>query len=91
MRKSRKKWGCALTVIAVVFAAGIFGLYWGWKYYGLPEWPDRREYKTIEERADKALAFARRHNLNEHYALFWTIAYHRARPGCSSGTSIRRR
>ncbi len=31
---------------------------------------DRREYKTIEARAEKALAFARRHNMNEHYALF---------------------
>ena len=60
MKKSRKKkWGCALTVLAVVIVAGIFGLHWAWKYYGLPEWPDRREYKTIEERADKALAFAR--------------------------------
>ena len=37
---------------------------------GLPEWPDCREYKTIEERAEKALAFAKRHNMNEHYALF---------------------
>ena len=36
----------------------------------LIELPDRREYKTIEERAEKALAFARRHNMNEHYALF---------------------
>lgn len=71
MKKSRKKkWGCALTVLAVVIVAGIFGLHWAWKYYGLPEWLDRREYKTIEERADKALAFARRHNMNEHYALF---------------------
>lgn len=56
-----------MTVVAVV---GFFGLHWAWKYYGLPEWPDRREYKTIEERAEKALAFARRHNMNEHYALF---------------------
>ena len=51
-------------------AITIFGLHWAWKYYGLPEWPDHREYKTIEERAEKALAFAKRHNMNEHYALF---------------------
>lgn len=71
MKKNRKKkWGCAVTVLAVVIVASVFGLHWAWKYYGLPEWPDRREYKTIEERADKALAFARRHNMNEHYALF---------------------
>ena len=56
-----------LTLVAL--AAG-FALNWGWKYYGLPELPDRREYKTIEERAAKALTFARRHNMNEHYALF---------------------
>ena len=37
-----------LTLVAL--AAG-FALNWGWKYYGLPELPDRREYKTIEERA----------------------------------------
>lgn len=65
-----KKWGCALIVIAIVAVVAVFGLYWAWKYYGLPELPDRREYKTIEERAEKALAFARRHNMNEHYALF---------------------
>lgn len=69
MKKKRKRlwWLIALTVLAPVV---IFGLYWAWKYYGLPEWPDHKEYKTIEERAEKALGFARRHNMNEHYALF---------------------
>ncbi len=57
-------------MLVVVAVAGTFGLYWAWKYYGLPEWPDHKEYRTIEERAEKALAFARRHNMNEHYALF---------------------
>ena len=66
----KKKWGCAMIVLALVAVVGIFALHWAWKYYGLPEWPDRREYKTIEERAEKALAFAKRHNMNEHYALF---------------------
>ena len=66
----KKKWGCALIAFAVVLAPGIFGLHWAWKYYGLPSMPDRREYKSIEERADKALAFAKSHHLNEHYALF---------------------
>ena len=60
----------ALSILAAVAVVVLFGLHWAWKYYGLPEWPDRREYKTIEERAEKALAFARRHNMNEHYALF---------------------
>jgi hypothetical protein len=54
-----------LTIVAAVFC-----LHWAWKYYGLPAWPDRSEYKTIEERAEKALDFARRHNMNEHFALF---------------------
>ncbi|MBR6015592.1 MAG: murein L,D-transpeptidase catalytic domain family protein [Prevotella sp.] len=65
MRK--KKWVVALTIFVVL---GGFGLHWAWKYYGLPEFPDRREYKTLEERAEKALAFARRHNMNERYVLF---------------------
>ena len=68
--KRTRKWGFAVMVLAVVALAVFFGMYWGWKYYGLPEWPDRREYKTIEERAEKALAFACRHNMNEHYVLF---------------------
>lgn len=53
------------TIIASVPA-----LWWAWKYYQLPEFPDRRNYKTIEERAERALDFAHRHNMNDHYALF---------------------
>lgn len=68
MKKRRKKWGYALLILLIVIAA--FGGYWAWKYYGLPEWLDDKECKTIEERAEKALKFARRHNMNEHYALF---------------------
>ena len=68
--KRRRKWGCAIMVLVIVIMAALCGVYWGWKYYGLPAWPDRREYKTIEERAEKALAVSRRHNMNEHYAIF---------------------
>jgi hypothetical protein len=68
MKKKRKKWGYALLILLMVVAG--CGGYWAWKYYGLPECPDRSECKTIEERAEKALRFARRHNMNEHYALF---------------------
>ena len=68
--KIRKKWGCITAMLLLFVVAAVFCLHWAWKYYGLPELPDRREYKTIEERAEKALAFARRHNMNEHYALF---------------------
>ncbi len=66
----KKKWGCAMTVLAAVLLVGGFGLHWAWKYCGLPEWPDHKAYTTIEERAEKALAFAKRHNMNENYALF---------------------
>ena len=62
--KRRKRWGCLAVILLFTIVAAVFGLHWAWKYYGLPEWPDRREYKTIEERAEKALAFARRHNMN---------------------------
>ena len=66
----KKRWGFALITLTVVAVAGVFGLHWAWKYYGLPEWPDRKEYKTIEERAEKALAFTKRNNMNDHNALF---------------------
>lgn len=68
--KRKKKLGCFAVILLSIIVGAVFGLHWAWKYYGLPELPDRREYKTIEERAEKALAFARRHNMNEHYALF---------------------
>lgn len=70
MKRRKTKWACGLIALIVLVPAIIFGLYWGWKYYGLPEWPDHKEYKTIEERAEKALEFARKHHMNEHYALF---------------------
>lgn len=69
-KKNRTLWGFALAALAVFTIAGTFFLHWGWKYYGLPELPDYREYESLEERADFALAYAKRHNLNEHYALF---------------------
>ena len=68
--KRKKKLGCFAVILLPIIVGAVFCLYWAWKYYGLPEWPAPREYKTIEERAEKALAFARRHNMNEHYALF---------------------
>ena len=57
-------------MLLLIAAVAFFALRWAWKYYGLPERPDRTEYKTIEERAEKALAFAQRHNMSERYALF---------------------
>ena len=69
-KKNRILWGLALVVLVAFTVVGAFFLNWGWKYYGLPELPDYREYESLEERADFALAYAKRHNLNEHYALF---------------------
>lgn len=66
----KKKYGCLLVVLLLAVVVGTPVLWWAWKYYQLPELPDHRNYKTIEERADRALAFARRHNMNEHYVLF---------------------
>ena len=69
-KKNRILWGLAMVILVASTAVGAFFLNWGWKYYGLPELPDYREYESLEERADFALAYAKRHNLNEHYALF---------------------
>ena len=63
--KRSKKWGCISTMLLLTVVAAVFCLHWAWKYYTYYEWPDRREYRTVEERAEKALAFAHRHNMNE--------------------------
>ena len=68
--KRNKRWWIVAAVLLLIAAVAFFALRWAWKYYGLPERPDRTEYKTIEERAEKALAFAQRHNMSERYALF---------------------
>lgn len=68
--KRSKKWGCISTMLLLTVVAAVFCLHWAWKYYTYSEWPDLREYRTVDERAEKALAFAHRHNMNEHYALF---------------------
>lgn len=64
-----KKRGCAAGFLVVVVSA-LICLHRAWNYFGLPEIPDRREYKTIEERAGRALAFAKRHGMSDHYAFF---------------------
>ena len=69
MKRSTKRL-CITALLLPFVVAAVFFLHWAWKYYGLPELPDRREYKTIAERAEKALLFAQRHNMNEDYALF---------------------
>ncbi|MBR4387995.1 MAG: murein L,D-transpeptidase catalytic domain family protein [Prevotella sp.] len=70
MKKQNMKRVCIVAMQLLAIIATVFGLRWAWKYYGAPEWPDLHDYKTIEERAEQALTFARDHNMNEHYALF---------------------
>ena len=60
MTARQKKYGCVMAVLLLAVVVGIPALWWAWKYYQLPELPDRRNYKTIEQRADRALAFANR-------------------------------
>ena len=55
---------------AMLLAALSFGGYYAWKYYGLPSYPDRKNYETIEARADAAYKYAKIHDLNRKYALF---------------------
>lgn len=66
----KKTKGCFFAIALLAVIVSVPALWWAWKYYQLPEFPDRRNYKTIEERAERALNFAHRHNMNEHYALF---------------------
>ena len=66
----RKKKGWIIALLIIIAPVILFGAYWAWKYYVLPEWPDHKEYRIIEQRAEKALDFAKQHNMNEHYALF---------------------
>ena len=66
----RKKKGWIIALLIFIAPVILFVAYWAWKYYVLPEWPDHKEYRIIEQRAEKALDFAKQHNMNEHYALF---------------------
>ena len=68
--KRKIKFGCALVIVVTVIIAIIIGLHWAWKYYLLPEWVDSKEYKTIEERAERAIVFIKKHNMNENYMFF---------------------
>ena len=79
-RKRRRKKIWALIALLVIVATTAPLMRWAWKYNRLPELPDRRNYKTIEERANSALAFAKRHNMNEHYALFVDYAIPSGKP-----------
>ena len=68
--KRKIKFGCALVIVVTVIITIIFGLHWAWKYYLLPEWIDSKDYKTIEERAERAIVFIKQNSMNENYMLF---------------------
>ena len=72
---------CLFVIALLSIIASVPALWWAWKYYQLPEFPDRRNYKTIEERAGRASDFAHRHNME----------FHQVHQGSLFGTSIRRR
>ena len=80
MKARKAKRICKIALLVFVVPALIFGLYWAWKYYVLPEWPDQRICETIEQRADETLAFAKRNNMNEHYALFVDYSIRSGKP-----------
>lgn len=49
-----------------------FAGYWAYRYYGdfMPEIPDDIHYETMEQRAEAAMAYVQKHNLNQKYCLF---------------------
>lgn len=61
------------VVVFILFAVvciGVFFAHWTWKYYQLPLLPDYGKYENLAERAESALAVARRMGLSEKYCLF---------------------
>ena len=38
------RWGSLKVILLLTMVAAVFCLHWAWKYYGLPAWPDFREY-----------------------------------------------
>ena len=89
-KKTKFLW---LSIVAVMLLAPLsFGGYYVWERYFLPyvadqygeslfnpAMPDRKNYESLEKRADAAYAFAESYHMNTHYALF--VDY-----GVASGT-----
>ncbi len=69
MRKTKKRIIC-LFLLACIPCVITLGMRLMKTKKQLPELPDRTRYATLTQRADKALDFAQRHNLNERYAIF---------------------
>lgn len=63
------KWILRLVAISVIGIC-VFAVNWAWKYYQLPLLPDYGKYENLAERAESALAVARRLGLSEKYCLF---------------------
>ena len=71
--KRKIKFGCALVIVVTVIIAIIIGLHWAWKYYLLPEWVDSKEYKTIEERAERAIVFIKQNKYVSGIVVFSVV------------------
>ena len=69
MKKSLKRVRIIVPLVMVAVIA-LGGMYWGWKYYFLSNFPSRSAYEAVESRVDDALAFAHQNMMNEHYAFF---------------------
>ena len=70
MKERKIKKICLFVLLTVVAFSASCGLYWAWKYLVLPECPNKRACEIVEQHSEEALAFAKRNNMNEHYALF---------------------
>jgi len=74
MKRLNKKHFSIIAVLAVAIAlitlAGMKVYDRAAQRYDLPERPDNRHYATLSDRADAALEFAKRHNMNERYFIF---------------------
>ncbi len=62
MKIKKRKWMYVLLLLICFFVA--------WEFFNFPSIPDSSDYATLEKRAEKALSFAKKHHLNEKYALF---------------------
>ena len=69
--KKKQKGKKALARVLIALCILVFFGYVACKYFGIliPELPDNHHYENLEQRAEKAIKVAKRHNLNEDYCL----------------------
>jgi len=69
-KKTKRIISLLIAIVALIGIAGTIGYNYAAKRYDLPERPDHRHYATMTARAEAALEFAKRHDMNERYAIF---------------------